>query len=146
MILKLISDLVAACTGADIVGSIRACLDPRARRGDRGSGLARAWKQSQAVIIGGVSLEAASPARQDDAETAPIMVNGREGLYEHGHPSGGGKQRAPCQRSHSLPSCWTSKGGASTWCIGFVFGGKVAIATQTALPARALRLASGSGQ
>ena len=68
--MKLISNLVGACTGAVIVGSIRACLDPRARRGDRGSGLARAWKQSQAVIIGGVSLEAAPPARQDDAETA----------------------------------------------------------------------------
>src|SRR5262249_48749751 len=39
--------------------------------------------------------------------------------------SGGGKQRAPCHRSRSLPSCWTSKGGTSTWCIEFVFGGKV---------------------
>src|SRR5215831_18765912 len=59
--------------------------NPRARRGDRGSGLARARKQPQAVIVGGVSLEAAPPARQDDAETASIIVNGRKGLYEHGH-------------------------------------------------------------
>ena len=36
--------------------------DPWARRGDRGSGLARARKQSQAVIVGGISLEAA-PSR-----------------------------------------------------------------------------------
>jgi hypothetical protein len=54
--------------------------DPRARRGNRGSGFARARKQSQAVIVGGVSLEAAPPARQDDAETASIIVNGRKGL------------------------------------------------------------------
>ena len=59
--------------------------DPRARHGDRGSGLARGRKQSQALIVGGVSLEAAPPARQDDAETASIIVNGRKGLYEHGH-------------------------------------------------------------
>src|SRR5258708_22572625 len=56
-----------------------------ARRGDRGSGFARARKQSQAVIVGGVSLEAAPPARQDDAETASIIVNGRKGLNEHSH-------------------------------------------------------------
>jgi len=54
--------------------------DPRARRGDRGSGLARARKQPQAVIVGGVSLEATPPARQDYAETASIIVNGRKGL------------------------------------------------------------------
>src|SRR5215468_8095740 len=59
--------------------------NPRARRGDRGSGLARARKQPQAVIVGGVSLEAAPPARQDDAETASTIVNGRKGLYEHSH-------------------------------------------------------------
>jgi hypothetical protein len=33
--------------------------DPRARRGNRGSGLTRALKQSKAVIVGGISLEAA---------------------------------------------------------------------------------------
>jgi len=59
--------------------------DPRARRSNRGSGLARAGKESQAVIVGGVSLEAAPTARQDDAETASIIVNGRKGFYEHGH-------------------------------------------------------------
>jgi len=59
--------------------------DPRARRGNRGSGLARAWKESQAMIVGGISLEAAPPTRQDYAETASIIVNGRKGLYEHGH-------------------------------------------------------------
>jgi hypothetical protein len=37
--------------------------DPRTRRGDRGSGFARAWKQSQAVIVGGVSLEPTPTAR-----------------------------------------------------------------------------------
>jgi hypothetical protein len=37
--------------------------DPRARRGNRGSGLTRARKQSQAVIVGGISLEAAPTAR-----------------------------------------------------------------------------------
>ena len=56
--------------------------DPRARHRDRGSGLARTRKQSQAVIVGGVSLEAAPPARQDDAEKASIIVNGRKGLYD----------------------------------------------------------------
>src|SRR5262249_10304033 len=59
--------------------------DPRARRGNRGSGLARAWKESQAVIVGGVSLEASPPTGQEYAETASIIVNGRKGLYEHGH-------------------------------------------------------------
>src|SRR5262249_53396860 len=59
--------------------------DPRARRGDGGSGFARARKQSQAVIVGGVSLEAAPPAHQDDAESASIVVNGRKGLNEHSH-------------------------------------------------------------
>jgi hypothetical protein len=54
--------------------------DPRARHGDRGSGFARAWKQSQAAIVGGVSLEAAPTARQDDAEKASILVNGCKGL------------------------------------------------------------------
>ena len=76
--------------------------DPRARHRDRGSGLARTRKQSQAMIVGGVSLEAAPPARQDDAETASIIVNGRKGLYEHGHcGAGSGKQRA---RARSLPT------------------------------------------
>src|SRR5262249_42374373 len=60
---------------------------PRARRGNRGSGFARARKQSQAVIVGGVSLEAAPPARQDDAETASIIVDGRKGLNDAFHPS-----------------------------------------------------------
>src|SRR5262249_51303189 len=40
------------------------------------------------VIVGGVSLKAAPAARQDDAETASIIVNGRKGLYEHGHRGG----------------------------------------------------------
>src|SRR5262249_44806228 len=59
--------------------------NPRARRVDRGSCLARARKQPQAMIVGGVSLEAAPSARQDDAETASIIVNGRKGLDEHSH-------------------------------------------------------------
>jgi hypothetical protein len=37
------------------------------------------------VIVGGVSLKAAPAARQHDAETGSIIVNGRKGLYEHGH-------------------------------------------------------------
>jgi hypothetical protein len=41
--------------------------------------------KSQAVIVGSVSLEAAPPRRQDDAETALIIVNGRKGLNEHSH-------------------------------------------------------------
>jgi len=77
-------------TRAVIVGSVRACLrgrlsDPRTRHGNRGSGLAWAWKESQAMIVGGISLEAAPPTRQDYAQTASIIVNGRKGLYEHGH-------------------------------------------------------------
>jgi len=74
--------------------------DPRARRG-RGSGLAWARKQSEAVIVGGVNLEAAPPAHQDDAETASIIANGRKGLYEQlsRHPCGSGKQHD--LRSHS---------------------------------------------
>jgi hypothetical protein len=43
--------------------------DPRARRGDRSSGFARARKQPQAVIVGGVSLEAAAPAASRRAAT-----------------------------------------------------------------------------
>src|SRR6516225_7455319 len=55
--------------------------DPRARHRDRGSGLTRAVKQSQTVIAGRVGLEAASPARQDDAETTGTIVNGGKGLF-----------------------------------------------------------------
>ena len=33
----------------------------------------------------GVSLEAVPATREDDAETASIIVNRRKGLYEHGH-------------------------------------------------------------
>jgi hypothetical protein len=33
------------------------------------------------MIVGSVSLEAASPTRQDYAETASIIVNGREALH-----------------------------------------------------------------
>src|SRR5215813_10364660 len=33
------------------------------------------------MIVGGVSLKAAPAARQDDAEKASIIVNGRKGLY-----------------------------------------------------------------
>ena len=80
------------------------------------------------MIVGGISLEATPPTRQDYAETASIIVNGRKGLYEHGHrgafPVAVSSAR-PCHRPRSLPSCWTSKGGTSTWCIEFVFGGKV---------------------
>jgi hypothetical protein len=78
--------------------------DPRARRGDRGSGLARAWKESQAVIVGDVSLEAAPTARQDDAE-ATRFVNGRKGLNEHGHRGGPAVlvSSARSHRSRSLP-------------------------------------------
>jgi len=81
--LRLIARLAPAPeTRAVIVGSVWAGrLDnPRARRGDRGSGLARTRKQSQAMIVGGASLEAAPAARQDYAETTSIIVNGRKGL------------------------------------------------------------------
>src|SRR5215831_17264271 len=37
------------------------------------------------MIVGGISLEATPPTRQDYAETTSIIVNGRKGLYEHGH-------------------------------------------------------------
>jgi hypothetical protein len=64
------------------------------------------------MIVGGVSLEAAPAARQDDAETASIIVNGREGLYEHGHrgdPCGTRKQRklymVPRIRTRRQGSC-----------------------------------------
>src|SRR5262249_54042476 len=73
---------------------------PRARRGDRGSGFARARKQPQAVIVGGVSLEAAPPARQDDTDTTSIIVNGRKGLYEHGHRGGPAE---PVSNTRSAP-------------------------------------------
>src|SRR5262245_14130445 len=74
--------------------------DPRARRGDRGSGFARARKQPQAVIVGGVSLEAAPPARQNDTDTTSIIVNGRKGLYEHGHRGG---PAVPVSNARSAP-------------------------------------------
>ena len=55
--------------------------DPRARHRDRGSDLARGRKQSQAVIVGRVSLEAAPPSEHHDhAETVSILVNSRKGL------------------------------------------------------------------
>src|SRR5262249_4603248 len=80
------------------------------------------------IVVGGISLEGAPPTRQDYAETASIIVNGRKGLYEHGHrgarPVAVSSAR-PAIGPRSLPSCWTSKGGTSTWCIEFVFGGKV---------------------
>jgi hypothetical protein len=62
------------------------------------------------VIVGGVSLKAAPAARQDDAETVSIIVNGRKGLYEHGHR---GDPAVPVSNA------------TSTWCLGFVLGGKV---------------------
>src|SRR5215831_20118926 len=74
--------------------------DPRARRGDRSSGFARARKQPQAVIVDGVSLEAAPPARQDDADTTSIIVNGRKGLYGHGHRGG---PAVPVSNARSAP-------------------------------------------
>ena len=40
------------------------------------------------MIVGGVSLEAALPVRQDHAETASIIVNGRKRLKEQGHRGG----------------------------------------------------------
>jgi hypothetical protein len=58
------------------------------------------------VIVGGVSLEAVLAAREDDAS---IIVNGRKGLYEHGHSRG--------------PAVAVSN--TSAWCLGFVLGGKV---------------------
>jgi hypothetical protein len=36
-------------------------------------------------MVGGVSFESAPASRQDDTETASIVINGRKGLYEHGH-------------------------------------------------------------
>jgi hypothetical protein len=62
------------------------------------------------VIVGGVSLEAAPAASQDDAETASIIVNGRKGLYEHGHR---GDPAVPVSNA------------TSTWCLELVLGGKV---------------------
>ena len=61
--------------------SRRSLGDPRARHCDRGSGFAWARKQSQAVIVGRVSLEAApSSACHDHAETVSILVNSRKRL------------------------------------------------------------------
>jgi hypothetical protein len=52
---------------------------PRPPHGDRGSGLARGQKQSQAVIVGRVSLEAApSSACHDHAEAVSFLVNNRK--------------------------------------------------------------------
>jgi hypothetical protein len=62
------------------------------------------------MIVDGVSLEAAPAARQDDAETASIIVNGRKRLYEHGHR---GDPAVPVSNA------------TSTWCLEFVLGGKV---------------------
>jgi hypothetical protein len=69
--------------------------DPRARRGDRGSGLARAWKESQAVIVGDVSLEAAPTARQDDAEATDHRKRTQRAQRARSsrRPCGTGKQR-----------------------------------------------------
>jgi len=74
--------------------------DPGARRGDRGSGFARARKQPQAVIVSDVSLEAPPPARQDDIDTTSIIVNGRKGLYGHGHRDG---PAVPVSNARSAP-------------------------------------------
>src|SRR5262245_52269565 len=92
------------------LGPVVPLRDPRTRRGDRGSGFARAWKPSQALTVGGVSLDVAPAARQDDAETASIIVNGGKGLCEHGHRGG--------------PAITVSN-GASTWYLEFILGGKV---------------------
>jgi hypothetical protein len=62
------------------------------------------------VIVGGASLKAAPAARQDDAEKPSIIVNGRKGLYEHGHR---GSPAVP--ESNATP----------TWGPGFLLGGKV---------------------
>jgi hypothetical protein len=52
---------------------------PKGAPSDCGSGLARGQKQSQAVIVGRVSLEAAPPsACHDHAETVSILVNSRK--------------------------------------------------------------------
>jgi hypothetical protein len=67
--------------GESAISIRRHSCDPRARHGDRGSGLARGRKQSHAVIVGRVSLEAAPPsACHDHAETVSILVNNRKRL------------------------------------------------------------------
>jgi hypothetical protein len=70
------------------------------------------------VIVGGVSLKAAPAARQDDAEKASIIVNGRKGLYEHGHR--GEYRKTP------------------TWCPGFVLGGEVHVTPARSIFSNAL--------
>jgi NMT1-like family len=75
------------------------------------------------VIVGGVSLEAAPAASQDDAETASIIVNGRKGLYEHGHR---GEPAVPVSNA------------TSTWCLEFVLGGKVHVRPERSIFSNAL--------
>jgi hypothetical protein len=75
------------------------------------------------VIVGGVSLKAAPAARQDDAETVSIVVNGRKGLYEHGHR---GDPAVPVSNA------------TSTWCLGFVLGGKVDVSPARSIFSNAL--------
>jgi hypothetical protein len=80
------------------------------------------------MIVGGISLEGAPPTRQDYAETASIIVNGRKGLHEHGHrgafPVAVSSAR-PAMGRAACPLVGHPKGGTSTWCVEFVFGGKV---------------------
>jgi len=73
---------------------------PTGGRADRNSGFARARKQFQAVIVSDVSLEAPPPARQDDIDTTSIIVNGRKGLYGHGHRDG---PAVPVSNARSAP-------------------------------------------
>jgi len=75
------------------------------------------------MIVGGVSLKAAPAARQDDAEKASIIVNGRKGLYKHGHR---GSPAVP--ESNATP----------TWCLGFVLGGKVHVTPARSIFSNAL--------
>jgi hypothetical protein len=79
------------------------------------------------VIVGGVSLEAAPPARQDDAETASIIVNGRKGLNEYSHRGAPAAALSSAHPAIGRVACPLigQPGGTSLWCLGFVLGGKI---------------------
>jgi hypothetical protein len=79
------------------------------------------------VIVGGVSFEAAPPARQDYAETASIIVDGRKGLNEHSHRGAPAVALSSAHPAIGRVACPLigQPGGTSLWCLGFVLGGKV---------------------
>src|SRR5262249_26739580 len=132
-VLRLIARLAPAPeTRVVIVGSVRACLR---RPFERPTG---ASSQSRQRPCAGLERVPGYDRRRHKPRSRPSHAPRlcRDGFDHRKRTqralrarssrrlSGGGKH-APCRRPRSFPSCWTSKGGTSTWCIEFVLGGKV---------------------